>query len=35
MYVCSLIVCMCADCKYAIVLDVCVYAEKKERNILS
>ena len=30
MYVCSLIVCMCADCMYAIVLGVCMYAEKKE-----
>ena len=29
MYVCSLIVCMCADCMYAIVLGVCMYAEKR------
>ena len=29
MYVCSLIVCMCADCMYAIVLGVCMFAEKK------
>ena len=35
MYVCLMIVCMCADCMYAIVLGVCMYAEKKERNILS
>ena len=34
MYVCSMIVCMCADSMYAIVVDVCMYA-KKERNILS
>ena len=26
MYVCSMIVCMCADCMYATVLDVCMYA---------
>ena len=30
MYVCLMIVCMCADCMYAIVLDVCMYAEKKK-----
>ena len=30
MYVCSLIVCMCADCMYAFVLGVCMYAEKKK-----
>ena len=29
-----MIVCMCADCMCAIVLDVCMYAEKR-RNILS
>ena len=33
MYVCLMIVCMCADCMYAIVLDV--FMLKKERNILS
>ena len=34
MYVCSLIVCMCADCMYAIVLGVCMYAEKKKEIYL-
>ena len=34
MYVCSMIVCMCADCIYAIVVNVYMCAEKK-RNILS
>ena len=31
MYVCSLIVCMCVDCMYAIVLGVCMYAEKRKK----
>ena len=31
MYVCLMIVCMCADCMYAIVLDVCMYAEKRKK----
>ena len=26
-----MIVCMCADCMYAIVLDVCMYAEKRKK----
>ena len=30
MYVCLMIVCMCADCVCAIVLDVCMDAEKKK-----
>ena len=30
MYVCSMIVCMCADCMYAIVVNVCMYAEKRK-----
>ena len=30
MYVCSMIVCMCADCIYAIVVNVYMYAEKKK-----
>ena len=34
MYVCLMIVCMCADCMYASVLGV-VCMLKKERNILS
>ena len=33
MYICSMIVCMCADCMFAIVLDVCML--NKERNTLS
>ena len=31
MYVCLMIVCMCADCMYAIVLDVCMYAKKRKK----
>ena len=31
MYVCLMNVCMCADCMYAIVLDVCMYAGKKKK----
>ena len=31
MYVCSMIVCMCANCMYAIVVDVCMYAEKRKK----
>ena len=30
MNVCLMIVCMCADYMYAIVLGVCMYAEKKK-----
>ena len=30
MYVCLMIVCMCADCMNAIVLGVCMYAEKRK-----
>ena len=30
MYVCSMIVYMCADCMYAIVVNVCMYAEKRK-----
>ena len=30
MYVCSMIVCMCADCMYSIVVNVCMYAEKRK-----
>ena len=29
MYVCLMIVCMCADCMYAIVLDVCMLKNMK------
>ena len=36
MYVCLMIVCMCADFMCAIVLDVCMYAEKiKKYTILN
>ena len=31
MYVCSMIVCMCADCIYAIVVNVYMYAEKRKQ----
>ena len=31
MYVCLMIVCMCADCMYAIVLDVCMYPKKRKK----
>ena len=31
MYVCLMIVCMCADCVYAIVLGECMYAEKRKK----
>ena len=31
MYVCSMIVCLCADCMYVIVLDVCMYAELRKK----
>ena len=33
-YVCSMIVCMCADCMYATVLDVCMYAEYRKKNTI-
>ena len=31
MYVSLMIVCMCANCMYAIVLGVCMYAEKRKK----
>ena len=31
MYVCLMIVCMCVDCMYAIVLGVRMYAEKRRK----
>ena len=34
MCVCLMIVCMCADCMCAIVLDVCMYAEKRMKYSL-
>ena len=34
MYVCLMNVCMCVYCMYAIVLDVCMYAEKRKKYSL-